>query len=269
MRLPNPRRTLLYTVRHLYLYKRSLPRLMEIFYWPILDLMVWGFISLYLARYQEGLPDFIAFFLGALILWDVLFRSQQGISISFLEDQWSRNLLNIFVSPLTPLEFVLSLIIMSMIKLLLASSLLIGLAWIFYSFNIFAIGLPLIPLVANLIIMGWAVGIVTMAVILRYGQEAEVLAWGIAFLFQPVSAVFYPVSVLPPLMQKVAHLVPSAHVFEGMRAVIGGSGGGDFPLEHLLWAFFLNILYISGAAWFFTWNMKTVKGKGLLAKVGE
>ena len=257
-----------YTTRYLYLYKRSLPRLMEIFYWPLLDLLVWGFISIYLARYNTDglLPDFVAFFIGALILWDILFRSQQGISISFLEDMWSRNLLNVFVSPISPLEYVLSLLFMSAIKLVLASTVMVALAIALYSFNIFTLGLPLIPLAANLVIMGWAIGIVTTGIILRYGQQAEVLAWGIAFLFQPVSAVFYPVSVMPEALQLIAFFVPSSHVFEGMRAVINT---GALPWEEVFWATTMNVFYITGAAAFFIWNLKVVKEKGHLVKVGE
>jgi ABC-2 type transport system permease protein len=258
---------LAYSTRHLYLYRRSLPRLMEVFYWPVLDLLVWGFISMYLAGYsgQGLLPDFVAFFIGALILWDVLFRSQQGISVSFLEDMWSRNLLNVFVSPITPLEYVASLLLMSIVKLLLATTVMVVLALVLYSFNIFLIGLPLIPFVANLIIMGWSIGIITTGIILRFGQEAEVLAWGIAFLFQPVSAVFYPVSVLPPAIQTVALFIPASHVFEGLRQVISG---GAFPTDELLWAAGLNALYIAAAVVFFSWNLKAVKRKGLLSKVG-
>ena len=259
-------RVIAYTTRHLYLYKRSLPRLMEVFYWPLLDLLVWGFISTYLARYSGVLPDFVTFFIGALILWDILFRSQQGISISFLEDMWSRNLLNIFVSPLSATEYVLSLLIISMVKLLLASTVMVMVAWFLYSFNIFLLGFPLIPLVCNLIIMGWAVGIVTTAIILRFGQEAEVLAWGIAFLFQPVSCVFYPLEVLPPALQKVAFFIPAAHVFEGMRRVISEK---SFPTEEVLWATGLNAIYVFIAVLFFAWNFRVVKRKGLLAKVGE
>jgi ABC-2 type transport system permease protein len=257
-----------FTSRHLYLYKRSLPRLMEVFYWPVLDLLVWGFVSMYLAGYagDGALPDFVAFFIGALILWDMLFRSQQGLTVSFLEDMWSRNLLSVFVSPVTPVEYVASLLVMSMVKLLLASTVMVILALVLYSYNIFLLGLPLVPLVANLIIMGWSVGIITTAIILRYGQEAEVLAWGIAFLFQPVSAVFYPVSVLPPVLQKVAFFIPSSHVFEGMREVISG---GAFPTNELVWAACLNVLYVAAAVVFFSWNLRTVKRKGLLAKVGE
>ncbi|HHL39039.1 MAG TPA: ABC transporter permease [Deltaproteobacteria bacterium] len=253
-------------LRHLYLYKRSLPRLMEIFYWPLLDLLVWGFISTYLIRYNGELPDFVAFFMGALILWDILFRSQQGISIAFLEDMWSRNLVNIFVSPLTEAEYVASLLVISAMKLVMASSVMILLAWLLYAFNVFTLGFALVPLMMNLIVMGWSVGIVTAAVIMRFGQEAEVLAWGIAFLFQPVSAVFYPVSVLPPVLQAVAAALPSAHVFEGMRAVITD---GTVPTAGVLKATGLNVVYLASSLAFFSWNLRTVKDKGLLARVGE
>src|SRR3989338_1035173 len=112
-------RVMAFTTRHLYLYKRSLPRLMEIFYWPFLDLVLWGFVTIYLVQFKGQLPNFVAFFLGALILWDILFRSQQGISVSFLEDMWARNILNIFVTPISPLEYVLSLLFLSVIKLIL------------------------------------------------------------------------------------------------------------------------------------------------------
>lgn len=259
-------RILAYTVRHLYLYKRSLPRLMEVFYWPVLDLLVWGFVSVYLSRQSGAVPQFVTFFIGALILWDILFRSQQGISVSFLEDVWSRNLLNIFVSPMSAAEYIVSLLFLSVIKLILTSTVMVSLAIVLYHFNIFTLGLPLVPLVANLVVMGWAVGIVTTALILRFGQEAEVLAWGVALLFQPVSAVFYPVAVLPRFLQVVADFVPAAHVFEGMRTVIGGGG---FPAKELAWASGLNAVYIVLAVLFFYWNFKAVKRKGLLAKVGE
>jgi len=132
--------------------------------------------------------------------------------------------------------------------------------------SVFRIGVSLVPFVINLIVMGWAVGIFTTAVILRFGQEAEVLAWGLAFLFQPVSAVFYPVSVLPPVLQVIAHGIPAAHVFEGMRAVIEGKA---FPLSGLVWAASLNVVYLVGTILFFNWMFRIVKMKGLLVRVGE
>jgi ABC-2 type transport system permease protein len=252
--------------RHLMLYKRSPQRIMEIVYWPLLDLLIWGFLTVYLTRYGQGLPGFVAFLLGALILWDILFRAQQGICISFLEEVWSRNFLNLFVSPLRTGEFLVSTMLVSFIKVIAASIVTVGLAYLLYSFNVFLIGVSLVPFVINLIVMGWAIGIFTTVVILRFGQEAEVLAWGLAFLFQPVSAVFYPVSVLPPFLQAIASGIPAAHVFEGMRAVIEAK---SFPVSRLVWATGLNLVYLVGAILFFNWMFRIVKVKGLLVRVGE
>lgn len=253
-------------VRQMYLYRRSLPRLMEIFYWPLLDLVLWGFISLYLARFQAGLPNFVAFFLGALILWDILFRSQLGISVSFLEDVWARNFLNLFVTPLTPGEYLVSLMLVSAVKIVMAGGIMSLLAWALYSFNVFVVGVSLIPFVLNLVALGWAIGIFTTSLILRFGQQTEILAWGIAILFQPVSAVFYPVAVLPPILRVLARYVPSSYVFEGMREVVAS---GRLPVEKLLWATGLNAVYLILVTVFFYRIFRTVKKKGLLARIGE
>ena len=253
-------------IRHIYLYKRSLPRLMEVFYWPFVDLLLWGFITIYLAKYRENLPTFVSFLVGALILWDILFRSQAGISISFLEEMWSRNLLNLFVSPLRPTEYIFSLMLVSLAKITIAATAMSLLAWLIYSFNIFLLGISLLPFIILLTIMGWAIGIITTAVILRFGQEAEVLAWGIAFLFLPVSAVFYPVSVLPTFLRSIARYIPASHIFEGMRAVIST---GVFPAKELLWASGLNLLYIIAAFSLFYWVFRVIRKKGLLAKIGD
>lgn len=252
--------------RHIYLYRRSLPRLMEVFYWPLLDLLVWGFITVYLVQFKQNLPGFVTFFIGALILWDILFRSHQGISVSFLEDVWAKNLLNLFASPLSYAEYIFALMLVSVVKLVTVATIMAVLAWVIYSFNIFLIGISLIPFVLNLIVMGWAIGIITTALILRFGQEAEVLAWALGFLFMPVSAVFYPVSVLPLFLQAVAKFVPASHVFEAMRGVISSGG---FPLTELLWSSGLNAVYLVGAFLFFRWNFNLVRRKGLLVRIGE
>lgn len=236
---------------------------METFYWPLLDLLVWGFITVYLQRYQEGLPGFVTYFIGALILWDMLFRSQQGIAISFLEEMWSRNLMNLFVSPLKPGEFIAATMVISILKLISASVMTITLAWLLYSFNLFKIGVSLVPFIITLAVMGWSVGILTTAFILRYGQKAEVLAWGVAFLFQPVSAVFYPVDVLPDFLQVIAQFVPAAHVFEGMRDVIKT---GTFPLNELLWAAGLDVAYLIISILVFYYMFRSVKIRGLLLR---
>jgi len=256
-------------LRHIYLYRHSLTRLVEIFYWPLLDLLVWGFVSIYLSRLSsegKNTTNFLGLFLGALILWDILFRSQQGISVSFLEEVWARNFLNLFVSSLTIGEYLFSLMLVSVFKVALVIMISSLLAWVLYSFNLFILGISLLPFVLNLVMLGWAIGLLTTALILRFGQQAEVLAWGVAFLFQPLSAVFYPVSVLPRFLQKLAMFIPASYVFEGMRAVIFGRG---ISLEQLARAFLLNLIYLSLSLFFFFRMFKSVRAKGLLGRMGE
>jgi ABC-2 type transport system permease protein len=253
-------------LRQLYLYRRSFPRALEVFYWPTLDILLWGFVTLYLQKSTTGLPKFVTFFLGALILWDILFRAQQGITVSFLEDMWARNLVNIFVSPLKVSEYLSGLLMVSLLKVIISFVVMSTLAGVFYSFSIFRLGMALLPLVVNLVVMGWAVGIVTMGLILRFGQEAEVLAWAVAFLFMPVSAVFYPVEVLPPLLKKVAFFVPSSHVFEGMRALIETDG---FPLSDLIKASGLNLIYLVLSVVTFRLIYRNALKRGVLPKIGE
>ncbi len=252
--------------RHLFLYRRSLPRLMEIFYWPFLDLVVWGFITVYLMKFQGQLPGVVTFFLGALILWDVLVRAQQGITISFLEEIWARNLMNLFASPLTPGEFLTATMVLSVFKVTAVACVMAVCALVFYDYNVFLIGLSLIPFVLNLIIAGWIIGVLTTSIIMRFGQEAEVLAWGMVFLFQPISCVFYPIDILPRWLQAIAWGNPAAHIFEGMRAVLTTS---VFPGAHLAWAIGLNLLYFALIVGWFHYTFNICKEKGLLVRVGE
>ena len=259
-------RILALLTRHLYLYKRSFARLLEIFYWPLLDLVVWGFITIYLAKQGTQLHGAVSFFLGALILWDVLFRAQQGIALSFLEEMWARNLMNLFASPLTVGEYLAATMLMSIFKVIAVASLMIIFALNFYSYDIFVVGISLIPFVLNLIVSGWIIGVLTTSIIMRFGQQAEVLAWGMVFLFQPISCVFYPLEVLPPFLQKIAWMVPPAHIFEGMRTVLLKEG---FPFEHIMWATGLNAVYLVLMVLWFYHTFNVCKERGMLVRVGE
>lgn len=252
--------------RHLFLYRRSFPRLLEIFYWPLLDLVVWGFITMYLAQGGNGLHAAVTFFVGALIFWDILFRAQQGITISFLEEIWSRNLMNLFASPLTPGEFLTAMMAMSVFKVVAVFIIMACFALFFYAYNIFLLGLSLLPFVLNLIATGWIIGILTMSVIMRFGQQAEVLAWGLVFLFQPISCVFYPLSVLPGWLQPFALANPAAHVFEGMRGVLLHH---VVPWDGLGWATGLNALYLLLVIVVYQYTFAVCKDRALLVRVGE
>ncbi len=256
-------------LRNLYLYKRSFPRLIEVFYWPIIDLLMWGFIMIFLSRsefvgIQAATVNILSFFIGAFILWSVFMRSSLGVSIAYLEDQWSRNLLNLFVSPLSELEFIASILISGLLKVILALTVASLAAWALYHFNIFGLGLALIPFAANLLVFGWIVGLIASSLIMRFGHGIEVIAWGLTFLIYPFSAVFYPVSVFPPLVRKIVFFNPLTHVFEGMRSIIQT---GSWPGRELWLAFGLNGLFLLGAVGFFLYMFSLVRRHGYLLKI--
>jgi len=261
----NLRRVGALVLRYTFLYTRSLPRVAEMFFWPVMDLLVWGFITVYLMRLQNRLPATVTFLMGSMIFWDILYRAQQAVTISFLEDIWARNLLNIFVAPIRMSEFIAATYVVGFVKILVTVAVLASLAALFYSWNLFQMGFALLPLFANLLLMGWAVGMVTTALIMRWGQSAEALAWGIPFLIQPVCAVFYPLNVLPAWLRPISLCIPATHVFEGMRQVLRGEG---LPMNHLLWAFGLNVLYLIAGTAFFRYMFGVAREKGLLAKLG-
>ena len=258
------RRVLAVVLRDFYVLRRSFPRMLEIFYWPTVELLIWGYLSVFLQA--RRVPAVIAVLLGGVLLWQVLFRSQSEVSLAFLEDIWSRNLLNVFVAPLTAAEYLTGVVAFGALKLVVNVALMASVALLLYGFGLFSLGLSLVPFMALLLLMGWALAIVTIGVILRFGQSAEVIAWAMAFAFQPFAAVFYPVSVLPLAMQWIARLVPASYVFEGMRAVLGGHA---LPWRTLGAAALLDLVYIVGSLAFFRRMLTKVRANGGLSRFGE
>jgi len=231
-----------------------------------MNLLLWGFLAIHLQQSGPELPAVIPVLLGALILWDVLFRSQIGVAMVFLEEVWSRNLATLFVSPLRPAEFMAAQVGVGIARTAIAVTVMGILAAVLYGFDIFDLGLPLVAFFANLLLMGWAVGLFVSGLILRFGQGAETLAWALIFLFQPIAAVFYPVDVLPGWLQPVSWATPAANVFEGMRMVIAGEGFA----WHLFWrALGLNAAYLAAGAWFFLSMFRHARREGMLLQIGE
>lgn len=243
--------------------KKSVPRIFDIFYWPGLELLVWGLISTFLGRFQVTGFNAVSVLLGAIIFWNILRRSQQDVSVNYLEDIWSRNFMNLFVSPLKISEYLVGGIIVAIIKCLIVIVYMSVLAVILYHFNILTVGWYLVPFAANLMFFGWALGIFTNGLILRYGVETQVFAFSMAFLMQPLSAVFYPLSILPVWLQHIAWCLPSTHIFEGMRQVLSGAG---LSAEHLVWAVGLNIVFMILASLFYAWAFRRVRELGTLSK---
>jgi len=250
-------------LRYNYLFRRNLARLLDVIFWPVVELIVWGFVSMYLIRSGGNVPLFVAFFLGAFMFWEIIYRANLGISVGFLEDMWSRNFLNLFASPLKSIEFLTALVLSSLIRTVIGFGVMVAVAGALYGFNIFTLGLPLIAFFMNVMIFGWALGVISAGIILHFGQGSEMIAWAFVFVFQPLSAVFYPVAILPVWLQHITRFVPASHVFEGLRTVIST---GIFSWPDFWWATGLNVIYISVAVAFFFFIFKRARASGRLAK---
>ncbi len=253
--------------RHLALYRRSWPRLLELAYWPVLQMLIWGFTASFLtSRMGSGAALAGATLLGGVLLWEVALRSQMGVAISFMEEMWSRNLGHVFVSPLRPWELVAALLGISLVRVAAGVLPAILLAWALYAFNLFTLGPVLILFFANLMVMGWAVSLGVVSLILRHGAGAEALAWSVLFGITPFAAVFYPVSVLPAAVRPIAWVIPAAHVFEGMRGILLD---GIVPWGHLAAAVGLNVIWIAAAAALFARQFHQARVRGALLNIGE
>lgn len=260
------RRVSALVLRYGYLLMGSWARLLELAYWPSVQIILWGFISKHFVSQTSWVEGAAGALLAAVLLWDILFRGQLGYTISFLEELWSRNLGQLFISPLRPYEMVLSLTVISLIRTLIGVIPAAVLAIPLYGFSLFDLGLPLVAFFGNLMITGWALGLFVTALLLRVGLGAESVAWMALFLIAPVSAIYYPVDVLPAWLQAVAWSLPPAYVFEGMRAILFD---GVFRGDLLVGAMLLNLLYLVLGGLTFTLSFRLARRQGLLHQLGE
>jgi ABC-2 type transport system permease protein len=254
-------------LRLLYLHKRSLPRNLEICFWPVMDLLVWGFLTVYLRQISApGTSEVILFLIGAMIFWDIMYRAQQGITIPLMEEFWSRSVTNLLITPIRTWEWITAMFTYGVLKIAVTTVLLCAIAFLLYQYNIIMFGPALIPFVFNLLFFGWALGIFTAGLLIRWSHSAEAFIWGVPFFIQPVSAVFYPLEVLPGWIRWISISLPSTHVFEGMRAVLRE---GFMPWRSLILSASLNVIYFAVAALFFAAMMARSRRDGRLAKLGQ
>lgn len=253
-------------LRHYYLLRASGPRLLELIYWPLVQMLVWGFMQSWLLQQRGGAAATVGTLIGSILLWDVLIRGQQGLSVSFLEEMWSRNVANLFISPLRPGEFLLALIAMSVIRLLIGVFPVTLLAIWFFGFNLWGLGLGVAAFFANLLFTAWAAGALVSGLIIRKGLGAEGLAWTLMFLLMPFCAVFYPVSVLPTALQWFAWVLPPTYVFEGLRALMNE---GVFRVDLMLTALAINAVLITAACFAFFRLVDKAREAGSLMAIGE
>jgi ABC-2 type transport system permease protein len=260
------RRVLAVFLRHAYVLRRSWPRMLDMAYWPTVQMVLWGFVTQFFLSHSSWVAQASGVLISAVLLWDILFRANLGVSLTFLEEMWSRNFGQLFVSPLRPIEMVMGMTLLSFVRTLIGVTPAALLALPFFDVWVFSLGPPLVAFFASLLVFGWSIGLVVSAAVLRLGLGAENLAWVAIFAVAPISGIYYPIDTLPPWLQPVAWALPSSYVFEGMRSVLFD---GVFRLDLLFKAMALNALHFTAAVAFFLYMFRVARARGLLLQQGE
>lgn len=247
-------------VRHLYAYQRNFDRLTDSFYWPLMDILIWGLTSSWIQQSQSGVSNVVTILLTGLVFWQIVWRGNYEISVNLLEEFWNQNLVNLFSTPLTISEWLVAVIILSVIKMCITIAVCIIAIYFLYATNIFTLGWYLLPFVVSLLMSGWIMGFLGSSVIIYWGQKVQTIAWTMGFLFAPFSAVYYPLSQLPTWVQHVSVFLPTTYIFEGMRAVIAT---GNLDTIVLIKSFALNSIYLFAAILLFRMMFEKSRNKGL------
>ncbi|MBX9743861.1 MAG: ABC transporter permease [Chlamydiales bacterium] len=245
--------------RYFYVLKKGLHQLSDLFYWPFVDILLWGLTSMWIQTYHvtDQLPLLL---LTGLIFWQIVWRGSVDISVSLLLEFWHRNLINLFSTPLKISEWILGMLLLSLTKLAVTICFGSLMVYLLYSLNVFTVGWAFLPFACSLIIFGWALSFLASSAIIYWGHRVEMLAWMVAFLFAPFSAVFYPVEVLPPWAQMIAWALPTTYVFEGMRSVLLQQ---TFSFFYFSMSMALNCIYLFSFTTLFCYAFKKSREKGL------
>jgi len=249
--------------RHMYVAVRSFPRILDTTLWPFVDLFLWGLVTVYLRDQHAHLAAPVGFLLGGLLLWDIVFRTKNQVAVPFLEESWSRNVVLVLASPLTATEYLAGATLWGLTTVTIGWVLMAITAWAMFAFGVAALGPTLVVFMLALMVFGVSLALLVVGLLLRFGDEAEIMAWALAFVVLPFSAVYYPLDVLPAWAQAIAAALPTSHVFESMRAVLAGSPP---PWEQLAIALALDALWLAAGFGFARRMMTTLKRRGYVTR---
>ena len=250
-------------MRQFYLLRGSPARVVPLFAWVGIDIVLWGFMSRYLNSVSSAGFNFIPALLGAVLLWDFMIRIMQGVTMTFFEDVWTRNFLNIFATPLSISEYLSGLIVSSITTSTVGLAVMLLLATTVFGLAFFSYGLAVVQFLLALFLFGIALGIFAAAIVLRLGPSAEWFIWPIPALLSPFAGVFYPIHTLPAWMQLGSRALPASYVFEALRTIVAG---GKPSATALAWAASLAAIYVVAAGWFFVRIYRFAVRTGLLAR---
>jgi ABC-2 type transport system permease protein len=253
-------------MRHIYIWRSSVMRLVDSIYWPAVQMVMWGFLTQYLMPQASFVAQAAGVLLSGLLLWEVVVRGNLSLSIAFLEEMWSRNLGHLFVSPIRSWEMATGIIIAALLRTLLGLVPVSLMAWAFFGFSIYSLGLPLVAFFAILQMFSWSIGLAMSGMIMRVGQSAESFAWAAVFILLPISGVYYPVTILPHWLQIISRFIPTSYVFEGMRAILAEK---TVHWDLMAAAFGLSVLYLLIGFQIFLWFFRRARRDGTLLQQGE
>jgi ABC-2 type transport system permease protein len=261
-----PRRIGAVVLRHWYLIAGSWPRFLDLCYWPIVQMILWGFIQTFLMMRSDFFAQAGGILLGAVMLWDVLFRGQIGLAISFFEEVYSRNLGHLLATPIRIGEYMASLMLVSLMRTAVGLFPATLLAIWFFGFSLYSLGVSLAAFFFSLIVFGWSIGLFVAGLVLRYGLGAESFAWAFIFALAPLCGVYYPTAILPSWVQALSALLPASYIFNGMRAVLIDH---VVRVDYLLAAAGLNLIWLAaGVAGFLIFHNQA-RERGMLLQLGE
>lgn len=234
-------RVLAVVVRHGYNFKHSWDKISDAFYWPAMDILLWGLTSSYVLKGGGNIPNIVMMLLSGLVYWQIVWRSQYEITTNLLEELWARNMVNFFASPLRLGEWIAGVVVLGIFKMLVTAGFAAGLAYVLYAVNVFSVGWYFIPFLVSLLLTGWFVGFLVSGIIISYGTRIQTLAWAGVYILAPFSGIYYPLSTLPHWARMIAKFVPTSYVFEGMRMVLLT---GRMPVRDLGISYGLNLVYL-------------------------
>ena len=234
--------------------------LCDLFYWPALDIFLWGMTSIWIQTTQSHLPDLALAILTGLVFWQLIWRGSYEITINLLHEFWNRNMVNLFSTPLKLSEWIVSIMLVGLFKIVMNIAFGALVVYVAYTLDIFQVGWAFLPYVGLLTMSGWFLAFLTAAVIVYYGQRLQMLAWMTAYIFAPFSAVYYPMCILPKWAQVIAKCLPTTYIFEGMREILYE---GKFSIKPIITSLWLNLIFMVLCLAFFVFMYEKSREKGL------
>jgi ABC-2 type transport system permease protein len=249
--------------RHAYVLWRSPHRWFDIVVWPLFDILLWGSLGAFVAQENDASQAGTPYLLAGIMLFHVLFQSQIAVSTGFMEETWSRNLLNMMTTPLREVEYVAGLAVYGVAKLLAAMAMVCLTAIAFFGFNLGEVGWGLVPIVGILLVIGWALSMLVIGLLLRFGQSAEILAWASTFLILSLSGVFNPVETIPGPLQPLARVLPTTYTFGAARDLLAGAA---IPWDDLGWAALGAVVLAGLSMWWVTRKLAQFRHRGYVTR---